>query len=110
LHFFNSNYPSLGGELKESALVEAVKSLEDRTVVTPVLDEMASTLNSEVSWDGYTESPYYSSSVVVAAATAADDGELSDKADSKKIQPILPWDELFFELEPLDELSQNNVS
>lgn len=65
------------------------------------LDEMTSTINTDVSWDGYTDSPFYSNS-----ATAED---VDSEDNSKKIQPILPWDELFFELEPLDDLSQNNV-
>lgn len=65
--------------------------------ITPLLDEMlTSTVNTDVSWDGYTDSPFYSNS-----ATA------EDLCVGKKAQPILPWDELFFELEPFDEMTHN---
>ncbi len=37
---------------------------------------------------------------------------LEDVYVNEKTQPILPWDELFFELEPIDDVpqSKNNVS
>ena len=56
--------------------------------------EEVNAVNTEMSdphWDGYTSLPYTS--------LAIDHTCINEKA-----QPILPWDELFFELEPLDEM------
>jgi hypothetical protein len=65
-------------------------------VILPI-DE-TSIINTEVSdpiWDGYTSSPYYNNTVTSE--------EISIKENIK--QPVLPWDELFFELEPIDDIS-----
>ena len=56
--------------------------------------EEVNAVNTEMSdphWDGYTSLPY--TSLVIDQACI-----------NEKTQPILPWDELFFELEPLDEM------
>ena len=70
------------------------------------VEEIGNTDASDPHWDGYTSSPFYSNSV-----TVDDICNLNDKPSSSHIQPILPWDELFFELEPIDDSSikQNNV-
>lgn len=71
-------------------------AVRERLLTTP--DELASIINSDVSWDGYNDSPYYSNSATN-----------EDMCVNKKAQPILPWDELFFELDPLDDLSNNVI-
>jgi hypothetical protein len=52
-------------------------------------DESVHTDVSEPHWDGYENSPYYSN--------------LNQAERNKSIQAILPWDELFFELEPIED-------
>ncbi|RNA25325.1 hypothetical protein BpHYR1_025033 [Brachionus plicatilis] len=64
-------------------------------IVAAGVDE-TSTTNTDVSdphWDGYTSSPFYSNSVTV-----------EDFCFSDKNQPVLPWDELFFELDPNEDI------
>jgi len=66
--------------------------------IAPSLGEtLASTVNTDVSWDGYTETPFYKNSIT------------TDNQNIKKAQPVLPWDELFFELDPPDD-THNIVS
>ena len=79
---------------QQQQLTVTTGSCRERLLTTP--DELASTINSDVSWDGYNDSPYYSNSATN-----------EDMCINKKTQPILPWDELFFELDPLEDLSNN---
>ncbi|CAF0969654.1 unnamed protein product, partial [Brachionus calyciflorus] len=64
-------------------------------IINTAVDE-TSTTNTDISdphWDGYTSSPFYSNSVTV-----------EDVCLNEKTQPILPWDELFFELDPIEDI------
>ena len=84
-----------------SMLQETNSTINPNVLITPI-DETSTTATdvSDPHWDGYTSSPYYSNSVTVENVYV-----------NEKARPILPRDELFFELEPLDDISiKQNVS
>jgi hypothetical protein len=92
---------SVNSTTNSSMLQEANLTVNPNVLVTPI-DETSTTATdvSDPHWDGYTSSPYYSNSVTVENVYV-----------NEKARPILPWDELFFELEPLDDISiKQNVS
>lgn len=93
---FNDEFVSLNHEVNAEPDVQNRSSAtaENQVLLTVGVDE-TSTTNTDVSdphWDGYTSSPYYSNSVTV-----------EDICVIEKAQPVLPWDELFFELDPIED-------
>lgn len=83
---------------------------------TATIDETTHTDVSDPHWDGYTSSPYYSNSVTVEDICLMEKTEQPLQQQQQQhqpqqqrlVEPILPWDEIFFELDPFEEVLSNN--